>query len=476
MRTQENTPKNKAGNEELEIYDLILRKIKKVNFREKVFGTSPEKNLKLNKKHFIVIVVDELLKTVISNGFELCVNDGSVYLYNGHYWKKQDEKQFSVFLGKVAQKMGVDEFDSKHFGFIDDLTKQFFITAILPKPKHANKVLINLVNGTLEFSEKGVAVREFRSEDFITYQLPFEYNPHAKAPMFKKFIDRVIPDYSKELVLSEFMAYIFVNPSVLKLEKVLMLYGSGANGKSVIYEIINALLGAENVTNYSLEQLTDVNGYYRAMVAGKLLNYCSEIGTRLDSTIFKQMASGEKINARLPYGNPLIIENYAKLIFNSNTLPESSEKTNAYYRRFLIVEFDQVIGEDEQDKELSKKIIEKELSGVLNWVIEGLKRLLEQKRFSHSKAIEKALNNYKTQSDTVRLFLKEEGYKQTNDSYIALQELYVNYKNFCLCDGYKYLTKQSFSNQLKTIGIETSRKQNGMVVYVGRKSERNEQE
>src|SRR5690606_1285482 len=186
---------------------------------------------------------------------------------------------------------------------------------------------------------------------------------------------------------------------------------------------------------------------------------------RLDSTIFKQLASGEKINARLPYGNPIHIENYAKLIFNSNNLSESTEKTNAYYRRFLIVEFDQTIPESEQDKELSKKIIDSELSGVLNWVIEGLERLLNQKRFTYSEAVERALNTYKTQSDTVRLFLKEEGYN-VSDKVITLQELYVNYKSFCLIDGYKFVNNISFRNQLSNIGITTTRRNTGIVVFL----------
>jgi len=452
---------------EWEIKQTILNSIPIVCFRDRVYGASKENtSLKLNRKHYVVIIVSEFLNVVKENGFSLCVQNNSIYLFNGQYWQEQSKEQFSVFLGQVAGKMGADEFDSKHFGFIDDLMKQFLITAILPTPKPKdNTVLINLQNGTLELSQKGVKLREYKNEDFLTYVLPFEYSPKAKAPIWENFLNRVLPDITKQQVLAEYLGYIFINMRVLKLEKVLMLLGGGANGKSVVYEVLNVLLGSENVTNYSLENLTDQTGYYRAMIENKLLNYCSEIGVRLDSTIFKQLASGEKINARLPYGNPIHIENYAKLIFNSNNLPESTEKTNAYYRRFLIVEFDQTIPESEQDKELSKKIIDSELSGVLNWVIEGLERLLNQKRFTYSEAVERALNTYKTQSDTVRLFLKEEGYN-VSDKVITLQELYVNYKSFCLIDGYKFVNNISFRNQLSNIGITTTRRNTGIVVFL----------
>jgi putative DNA primase/helicase len=72
---------------------------------------------------------------------------------------------------------------------------------------------------------------------------------------------------------------------------------------------------------------------------------------------------------------------YAKLIFNCNELPKDVEQTEAYFRRFLIIPFNVTIPEHEQDKELAKKIIDNELSGVFNWVLSGLKRLLMQQRF-----------------------------------------------------------------------------------------------
>lgn len=458
---------------ENQIRDLILNSIKEeVDFREVVFGASKENTaLKLNRKHYIVIIVSEFLKTVKENKFDLCVKNGKIYLFNGKFWQEESREQFSILLGKVAEKMGADEFDSKHFGFIEDLLKQFFVTAILEEPKkEENTVLMNADNGTVEFSfsQNGVHIelREHRKEDFSTNILPFKYNEKAQAPIWSKFLNEVLPDESKQKVLSEFMGYLFVSPKVQKHEKVLMLYGGGSNGKSVVFEVLNALLGSDNITNFNLENLTDSTGYYRAEIENKLLNYASEIGTRLDSTIFKQLASCEKITARSPYSKPITIEKYAKLIFNSNNLPQSNEHTNAYYRRFLILHFDQVIAEENQDKELSKKIIENELSGVLNWVVTGLQRLLEQKRFTHSEAVENSLNQYKTQSDTVRLFLQEENYNTSENKVISLQELYVNYKSFCLIDGYRFITKIAFSNQLKNIGIQTVRRNTGNYVFL----------
>ena len=75
----------------------------------------------------------------------------------------------------------------------------------------------------------------------------------------------------------------------------------------------------------------------------------------MEAAIFKQMVSGEPVEARLPYGQPFILRQYAKLIFNRNELPKDVEHSNAYYRRFLIIPFDVTIPEHEQDKTYTSK-------------------------------------------------------------------------------------------------------------------------
>ena len=267
--------------------------------------------------------------------------------------------------------------------------------ANLPTPEQPkDTVLINLKNGTFEVTPDGVKLNDFNRADFMTYQLAFDYNPKATAPMFETYLNRVLPDIELQHILAEFLGYVFIRPTTLKLEKTLLLYGSGANGKSVFYEVVRSMLGEQNTSEYSLQSLTEEKGYFRASIANKLVNYASEISGKLVSSIFKQLVSGEPVEARLPYGKPFILKQYAKLIFNCNELPKDVEQTEAYFRRFLIVPFEITIPESEQDKQLSQKIIANELSGVFNWVLYGLKRLLENKKFTDSHRVRLAREQY----------------------------------------------------------------------------------
>ncbi len=449
-----------------EILNRLLGQIEKVDFRKQA-GFKDYKE-KLNKKHFLVCSIEGILNMAQLNNWGICKNHDFVYLYNGAYWNLFDNAELQVFLGQAAEKMGIDKFDARHYLFREQLYKQFLAVANLPKPEPLDEtVLINLKNGTFEISPYRQILRPPKREDFITYQLPFEYDPEAQTPLFQSYLNKVQPDIERQMILAEYLAYLFIKTSTLKLEKTLLLYGTGANGKSVFFEVVNALLGGdENVSSYSLQNLTNDNGYFRAMLANKLVNYASEINGKLETSIFKQLVSGEPVDARLPYREPFTLTNYAKLIFNCNELPKDVEQSSAYFRRFLIVPFEVTIAESEQDKQLAQKIIRHELSGVFNWVLAGLQRLMKQKNFTPSEAVSRQLDLYKRQSDTVQLFLSDEEYEKSIDGYIEFKDLFLLYRTYCNDSGYHYCSKRTFGERLRAAGFVIERKNTGLVVFM----------
>lgn len=442
-----------------EILQQLIEQLEPLDF-EALANPHNTENFKLNAKHFLVLSIENTLQFAENNRWGLCKNHDFIYLYNGTFWAEIDKETFQKFLGEAAEQMGVAKFSARFYQFREQLFKQFLATAYLPTPEsNKNKVLINLQNGTFEISPQGTKLRPFDRSDFITYQLPFEYDPQAKAPIFEAYLNRVLPDIERQKVLVEYLGFVFIKHggNALKEEKALILYGTGANGKSVFFEVVNALLGADNVSSFSLQSLTNDNGYFRAKLANKLVNYASEINGNLEASIFKQLVSGEPVEARLPYGQPFRLEQYAKLIFNCNELPKDVEHTNAYFRRFLIIPFDVTIPEQEQDKNLHTKIIEKELSGVFNWVLQGLNRLLEQKKFSDCEAARQAVEQYKIESNSVQMFLNENEYKSSPTNYKLIKDLYPLYRSFCVDDGMIPFKKTNFIKQLRTLGFVVDR-------------------
>lgn len=424
---------------------------------------------RLSQKHLYILAVEEIHTVAKENNWDLCKHNEAVYLYNGCYWKIIEKGKFQLFIGKALLKMGVPEFTAKDHKFWELVYNQFMATGYISEPpKSTSKVLVNFLNGTLEITSKGAHFRNFNPNDFLRYQLPYKFNPAAIMPKFQKFLDQVLPDTDTQKLLSEYLGYIFIPHQILNLEKTLLLYGGGANGKSVLFNIVTALLGQENISNYSLQNLTNQNGYYRAQLGDVLCNYASEISGDLQAATFKQLVSGEPLDARLPYGNPFVLQNYAKLMFNTNQLPKSVEFTNAYFRRFIIIPFQVTIPPDQQDPELATKIIENELSGILNWVLDGLANLLKNKKFTSSPLAEQMLKSYESESDSVSSFIQENNFVADPVAQYLLKDLYSEYRLFCFEDGYSPLNKRNFHARLKFLGYNTNRLSRGIVVYIAK--------
>lgn len=414
----------------------------------------------LKEKQLLVLTIRQLLDVVKQQQFRLARKNDFVFVYNGEYWREVDRDALKTFLSRAAEQLGVGDVTAQHYEFIDKLYRQFLAAAHFEEIEtDTEKVLINLRNGTFEISASAQQLRVFDPADFLKHQLQFQYDEAAKAPKFQAYLARVLPEPELQNIVAEYFGYIFTRN--LKLEKALLLYGGGANGKSVLFDVMNALLGKENTANYSLADL--MQEHNRAQIANKLLNYGSEINAAVTKDVFKNLVSCEPIMARLKYGNSFLMENYAKLCFNCNELPRDIEQTDAYFRRLLIVPFRVTIPEEEQDKELARKIIASELSGVFNWVLAGLQRLLKRKRFTDSEIVRDTIKAYREEADSVACFLNESELKPDG----LLKEVYAGYRAYCSDSGMKPLGKQNFRKRLEahayTVELNPSSKM--MIVF-----------
>jgi phage/plasmid primase, P4 family, C-terminal domain len=417
------------------ILENLLNKVQRVNFEQ------------CSTSALLVKICDNLQDVTKRESLHLSSNELGNYVYNGQQWVKIETGELRQWLLKYALKMGVNNTTIKQYQNLDNLAKQFEVNFYTPQKARA-KNLINLLNGTLDVETKNL--RPHSPDDGFTYTLPFEYEYSATCPKFLQYLSEVLPDESVRKVIQEYMGYLFLD---LKLEKVVLLYGNGANGKSVFLDVMTRLLGSANVTNYSLANLTREDGRYITGIASALLNISSDISNViLDSGVFKLMVSGEALSARALYKDPIIVTDYAKLIFSCNELPVTNDFSNGYFRRILIIPFSVEIPKDMQDKCLAKKIAADELPGILNWVLEGMARLVETNEFTDSSSVISQNDAYRTNCDNVAMFISEKGYKKNAEGKKLFKTLYEEYRSYCYSDGYKSLSKMKFSNRLKKLG------------------------
>lgn len=419
------------------------------------------------------ILIDVMLKTAEEMNLGFGINNTFPYFYNGCYWEIMMEEVAKEILLLIAQNCGFKYYDMRLASNTKKLYEQFCVTSYIPEPqKKSGVVKINFKNGRLTIKngkpafEKGV----FTNKDYFKYQLDFDFNPEAKAEKFFKYLNRVLPEKEAQMVIAEYLGYLFTD---IKMEKCLVLVGPGHSGKSVLHDIVHAMLGDGNVLSYTLSNLCDTNGYYRAHLGNVLLNYCSELGGKgSNPDMVKQLISGEPVSCRSPYGAPLTLRNYCKFMFNTNLIPHDTEKTNAYFRRFIFVLFNRVISKEESNVNLAKEIIKEEMSGVFNWVLDGLDRFMKNGNFTESKHINDAMEEIKRDSDSVREFM-EDNYTPSIEQHLTLKELYSEHRTFCADNGYKCSANREFSRRLKEMGyvVEGGHTNNATWVYCKRKGE-----
>lgn len=415
---------------------------------------------KIPQNLYIVAIIYEVMKASRKIELGICVRHGVIYLFTGKFWQETADEEVKRILSRVAIKLGYySPASAVTSEFKKRLFMQFMDTGIdeANTQQYSNKILINLKNGTLEIDKHDVKLRKHNREDFLTYVLDYDYNENATSPIFNSFIKEVLPDKPTRDVLQEFLGYVF--STNLKLEKVAVLYGSGANGKSVFFEVISTMMGKDNLSFKGLGDICmkgDKGNNHRAELENKLINYASELNPHgADIEIFKALVSGEPVSARRLYKDVYTFSNDAKLIFNANKLPSDTERTHGFFRRFLIIPFNVTIPDHKKDINLHNKITSAELSGVLNWSIEGLKRLLSNEDFTYSNSIAEAVESYKKETNSVALFVEEEGFVSTEDGQFPNKMLYSLYKDWVTDAGMGKLSNVNFSKEMKSLGFSS---------------------
>ena len=416
------------------------------------------------EKHFKVAIVHSLIDTAKRHNWRIIHDAGFFYIYNGALWVALDDAEVKQLLKDAAVKMGYSEIECRNADFTDKLFKQAVQDGFFTERSFIKQSIINLKNGSLVIDQSGVNLKPFDYRDFLTHQLDFNHDAKAVNGALLTYLERVLPDADTRRTLQEVAGYLFVKG--LKMEKVFFLFGTGANGKSVFFEVLNGVIGSDNISNYSLESLTDDKGYHRAMIKDKIVNYGTDIRlTKIDAGMFKTLASGEPIEARLPYREPFMMTDYAKLIFNINRMDSANiEHTHSFYRRLLIIPFNVTIPDHEQDRDLHNKILA-DRAGVLNWIIEGAERVIKNRDIFISGECEVFKKKFLKETDTVAMFeseviIDEQQYHTSYSKTVA--DSYIDYQAYCKDVGHRFpLGRNNFVKRMEVLGYGKTHKERG---------------
>lgn len=323
----------------------------------------------------------------------------------------------------------------------------------------SNPNFLCVKNGVLNLSnikEGEIKLLPHTPDMIFLKKLPVEYQQVAGCPKIKQFLNEIVRERDIPII-QEMIGYCLWKR--YDIDKAFLLVGDGANGKSTFLELITKFLGKENVTSIALQNLEN-NRFAKAELWGKFANIHSDLPDRAltHTGIFKMLTGGDLISADRKFRGHINFVNYAKLIFACNKIPEARDDTDAFYRRWVIIDFPNKFENDEADPFILDKIsTPEELAGLLNWALEGLKRLLKNGRFSHSISTEETRDRYIKASNPVLAFI-DECIKSDFLSHEKKDVIYLAFCNFCRDVGLPTKAKNVFARELpQYINVEVER-------------------
>ncbi len=257
---------------------------------------------------------------------------------------------------------------------------------------------------------------------------PVAFMAEAKCPAFLKTLGEIFEqDADLVSLMQEIFGYCLL--SSCKAERAFIWLGNGANGKSLLADILVAIVGASNTSHVQLANLSEKFGM-ESMI-GKTLNLASENESKggINTEAIKAIVSGDVLNVTRKFKADLAVRQTTKLVFLMNNLPDTLDLSHGFYRKIIILPFPHVFTEEEMDKDRKAKLI-KEKSGILNWAMQGAGRLLRQDyRFTEAKAVGQAMKAYQQEQNPVLAFYKEE-LRYEPGQRVSRKELMGHYKSW----------------------------------------------
>ena len=326
---------------------------------------------------------------------------------------------------------------------------------------------INFRNGFYDARSKRMIPHDPKYK--ATNQIPHEYDPEGqlKGTTVQEWLMFICDTPEDIEMLCQFSGLCLTRDT--RQQKFLILNGEGGTGKSTVIRMIEKMIGTENTSNISLNQLTQRFQAFGLM--GKLLNSCAdlEIDALSDTSILKKALGEDTFSAEAKGKDQISVRNYAKLLFSTNQLPiVKSEQTNGFYRRLLILTMDRV--PEKKDPEFFDRL-SAEIDDFIRISVTALEKLYRNGRITESAGSIEAVNRLRCDSDTVQAFLTEK-VEKIPDGRIKKADLYREYENFCQDMERQSLTKQNFYRSMKTKGFGEI-KTNGTEFFRGLEYKRN---
>jgi putative DNA primase/helicase len=369
--------------------------------------------------------------------------DDEIYVYDNGYYK--DCGKFLIKskvenqLGKICKTNVINE-------IINKIARNTFIDKRTLMSNNLN--LLCLENGVLDIRNNKLLPH---SPDYnFMFKIPVTFNPIMKCPNIIKFIEEIL--YEEDIdTIQEWFGYCLWRNYFLK--KGMIFIGESDTGKTTMLNLLVKFIGDENISGISLQAIAG-DKFSTARLYNKHLNIFDDMSANdLENVGRFKMVTGEGwISGEKKFGDEFQFRNFAKLTFATNRMPLSKQidEDEAYYKRWLVIRFENVF--DDNNKKTNRRLIDilttkNEMSGLLNWSLIGLNRLLKNQKFSYNKDFFDIKNMILRNSSDVAKFIQDCCEKGESNNWYSKEEMYRHFDMYIKYNNLTEMTKEMFGRK-----------------------------
>jgi len=349
---------------------------------------------------------------------------------------------------------------------------------ILPDDLDSDDWKICLENGVYDLREHRLLPQDPKA--LHTRIIPVKYQEGRMAPMWIRFLDRIFRGREDKQELIDFLqrAAGYTLSGCTDEQCLFLLYGAGANGKSVFLEVLRAVMGGSSgyakvcdagtfTTSRNECVRNDIAG-----LAGVRLVTTNENprGSWIDEALIKEITGEREITARFLFKDFFTFRPRFKIWWAFNHQPRIGDNTWSIWRRIRMIPFQEQIPPEEQNPHLADDLITAELPGILNWCIEGLRKYQES-GLPLPSAIKAATDEYREDQDILHEFVSlfcvtnqpGAGGLASSDLSETAKNLYQAYVGWCAQNNEKKMSKTRFGRELAERGFKKSHTMQGNI-------------
>lgn len=320
--------------------------------------------------------------------------------------------------------------------------------------------LLATQNGVIDLQTG--AFRAGQAGDYLTQITPIAYNPEAKAPRWTQFLSEIYQG-DRELIAFVQRAVGYCLTGQTGEQVFFFCYGTGSNGKSVFLDALRALLG-DYATNAKFATFVQEKTYsshdddLMALEGARLVTSAESkaLGALADD-VLKIITGGDPLTGSRKYEHTRTFLPKFKLWLAANHLPKVKDYTEAFWRRVILLPFNERFSGAQADKHLSAKL-HRELSGILNWAIEGC-LLYQEQGLNPPQRCADAVAAWRADNDVLIDFL--DTCKVSDKAECKVGDLYHAYEDWCMANGQKAVYVNNFSQIVEAHGYKREKRRDG---------------